>query len=104
MEQTLEESIAAIYGSKEPSAEPPTQPPGTVEPDKPEPEPPKPSVPQEPGIPGTVDSTGLIKAAQEHYEKAQQYLKEGNWAGYGEELEALKSVLDQLAELIAEEQ
>jgi uncharacterized membrane protein (UPF0182 family) len=104
MEETLEESIAAIYGSEDPSTEPSVQPPGATDPEKPVIEPPTPSIPQEPGIPGTIDSTILIKAAQEHYEKAQQFLQEGNWAGYGEELDALKSVLDQLAELIAEEQ
>ena len=30
---------------------------------------------------------------------AQQYLKEGDWAGYGKELDALQAVLNQLAEL-----
>ncbi len=99
MEPTLEESINAIYGSKEHPAE--TKPPAV--PEKPGVKPPTPTTPEQPVEPKT-DSYSLIKAAQEHYEKAQQYLKEGNWAGYGEELQALKSVLDQLAKLAAKEQ
>ncbi len=38
----------------------------------------------------------LIEEAVEHYDKAQEYLKQGNWSGYGEELEALKEVLTEL--------
>jgi len=33
----------------------------------------------------------------------RQYRREGDWVGYGRELDALKTVLDQLAELTAEE-
>ncbi|GAI17531.1 unnamed protein product, partial [marine sediment metagenome] len=40
-----------------------------------------------------------IEEAQQHYDKAQQYLSAGDWAGCGEELDALKAVLDQLAKL-----
>jgi hypothetical protein len=38
----------------------------------------------------------LIKEAWEKYESAQQYLKEGNWKGYGEEQEALEKILSEL--------
>ena len=87
MEPTLEESIAAIFGPEVP----PTV---TVV---------KPPAPAEPEEPVVADIAELIEEAQQHYNKAQQYLKAGDWAGYGEELEALKAVLDQLAELAAEE-
>ena len=41
----------------------------------------------------------LAKLAQEHYDKAQEYLKEGDWAGWGEELGKMSEVLRQLVEL-----
>ena len=83
MEPTLEESIAAIFGPEAPPTEPPA--------------------PAEPEEPVVADIAELIEEAQQHYNKAQQYLKAGEWAGYGEELEALKAVLDRLAELATEE-
>ncbi len=80
MEPTLQASIAAIFGAEAPPTEP-------VE-------------PEELVAP---DIASLIAEAQEHYNKAQQYLQAGDWASYGEELEALEAVLEQLAELAAEE-
>ncbi len=41
----------------------------------------------------------LARLAQEHYDKAQEYLKEGDWAGWGEELNKMADVLHQLVEL-----
>ena len=41
----------------------------------------------------------LTRLAQEHYDKAQEYLKEGDWAGWGEELDKMAEVLRQLVEL-----
>jgi len=81
MAPTLEESIAAIFGTEAPPTEP---------------QPPKPAVPV------AEEIANLIEEAQQHYDKAQEYLKSGDWTGYGEELEALKAVLNQLAELTAE--
>jgi hypothetical protein len=81
MEPTLQASIAAIFGAEALPTEP-------VE-------------PEEPVAAPDIDS--LIAEAQEHYNKAQQYLQAGDWTGYGEELEALEAVLEQLAELAAEE-
>jgi len=85
MEPTLRESIAAIFGDEAPPIEP------------------KPPVPAEPEEPVATEIAELIEEAQQHYNKAQQYLKAGDWAGYGKELDALKAVLDRLAELAAEE-
>jgi len=78
MEPTLQGSIAAIFGTEAPLTEP------------------------EPGEPIAADIANLIEEAQRHYDKAQQYLKIGDWAGYGKELDALKAVLEQLANLTAE--
>jgi uncharacterized membrane protein (UPF0182 family) len=85
MEPTLKESIAAIFGTEARPTEPVVEPPPMEEPEE----------------PMTAEIASLIKEAQQHYDKAQQYLKTGDWAGYGEELDALKAVLQQLAELAA---
>ena len=81
MEPTLGESLAAIYGIEAPPV-------------------PKPPAPAKPSETVPADVAELIKQAQQHYDQAQQHLKAGNWAGYGEELEALQSVLEQLAGLV----
>ncbi len=86
MEPTLKESLAAIFGAEALPAEPVVTPPVLVEPEE----------------PVAADIADLIEKAQQHYDKAQQYLQAGDWTGYGEELEALKVVLDQLAGLTAE--
>ena len=84
MEPTLEGSIAAIFGTDLPPTEP------------------EPPIPEEPGEPVPADIAALIEEAQQHYNRAQQYLNAGNWTGYGEELDALEAVLDRLAELAGE--
>jgi uncharacterized membrane protein (UPF0182 family) len=85
MEPTLKESIAAIFGAEVPPTEP------------------EPLPPAEPEEPLPAEIAELIEQAQQHYEQAQEYLKSGNWTGYGQELDALKAVLDQLAELAVRE-
>ncbi len=90
MEPTLAESITAIFGieAAPPSTEPVIKPP-------------PPSKPEAPQM--TADIANLIQQAQQHYDRAQEYLKAGDWSGYGRELDALKVVLDQTARLAAEE-
>lgn len=39
----------------------------------------------------------LVLAANTHYNNAQAQLRAGNWAGYGEEMQALQSVIQQMA-------
>jgi hypothetical protein len=89
MEPTLEESLAAIFGTE------------AIPPEEPEVEPP---IPGEPEELLSAQIVSLIEEAQQHYDKAQQYLKAGDWAGYGKELDSLKAVLDELAELVAEKE
>ena len=44
-----------------------------------------------------ADVPALIREASQHYERAQQLLKQGDWAGYGEETQKLGEVLKRLA-------
>ena len=45
----------------------------------------------------TLKSSNLGVQALDHYNKAKKYLRQGNWAGYGEELAKLEEVLKQLS-------
>lgn len=92
-------SLNAIFGAEPLPPEPVPEPPAPAEPEKPV-EPEKPAEPEEPIAAEIAD---LVKQAQQHYDRAEQALKEGDWAGYGEELNALQAVLERLAELTAEE-
>ncbi|MFH1296355.1 MAG: UPF0182 family protein, partial [Bacteroidota bacterium] len=87
MTSTLEESIAAIFST---TIAPTVQ---------------KPSPPMLPNPPEAISEEviALINQAQSHYQKAQDHLKAGDWTGYGEELEALKTILDKLAEQTAKQ-
>ena len=82
MRSSLEESLAAVFGIEAPTDE--------VTP---------PPEPDEPLQPISGDLPSLIREAQQHYDLAQQRLASGDWAGYGEELAALKVVLEHLAKL-----
>ena len=95
MEPTLRESLEVIFGVEGEPSEPVPEPTEPMEPTEP-------VEPTEPTEPATDNIASLIEEAQQHYDKAEQYLKEGDWAGYGKELDALKLVLNRLAELVAE--
>ncbi len=78
MEETLAESLNAIYAGLSSEELPVTSPTAPERSDK---------------------LAELAKLAQEHYNKAQEYLKEGDWAGWGEELSEMSKALRQLVEL-----
>ncbi len=78
IEPTLKEALAAIFGTQAAPTEPAVTSPGGT---------------------ATADLSGLINQAQQHYNQAQEYLKTGDWAGYGKEQTALQAVLEQLAKL-----
>jgi uncharacterized membrane protein (UPF0182 family) len=86
MEATLEESLAAIFGTEAPPSGPVVEPPSPLPPE----------------VPMAPEIIELVEEARQHYEKAQEYLKVGDWANYGSELDALKAILDRLAEYTAE--
>ena len=89
MRTTLEESIAAIYSTVLPE-----------EPDIEEPDEEEPPTSEEPV---SAEIAALIEEAWQHYERAQEFLQAGDWAGYGEALEAFEEILQQLVEFSAGE-
>ncbi|MCJ7620672.1 MAG: UPF0182 family protein, partial [Anaerolineae bacterium] len=74
MANTLDEALASFGGT------PVTPPPQQVEPTEPS------------------NARDLALSAMGHYEQAQQYLQQGDWAGYGAELEAMQNDLQALLE------
>ena len=63
----------------------------------------EPPATEEPATPAAAEIAALIEEAQQHYARAQELLMAGDWAGYGQELEALGEVLVHLEELISGE-
>jgi uncharacterized membrane protein (UPF0182 family) len=54
----------------------------------------------EPQEPAEAPEVGdLAASALEHYQRAQEYLQEGDWAGYGAELEAMHQDLEALIDI-----
>ena len=50
-----------------------------------------------PPVPSAPDTQALIHEAQQHYERALQLERQGDWAGYGDEIRKLGEVLNKLA-------
>jgi len=50
-----------------------------------------------PAVSKTLETHDLGGIALEHYNKAKDYLRQGNWAGYGKELEQLENVLKKMS-------
>jgi hypothetical protein len=48
-------------------------------------------------LPSLESISGLVQQALKDYNEATQKLKEGDFAGYGELITGLKTILDQLA-------
>ena len=83
MRETLDEALTAIFGT------------GTGIPT-----PPTPPTPPSDDLP--ADVRGLIEKAQGHFDRAQESLKQGDWAGYGSELAELERTLAELARITEE--
>jgi len=81
MEETLETALQRIFGGERPRE--------TVSPD-----------PRTPGAVSALLPTNpivrQISEALSHYRRAQDLLRQGNWAGYGEELRKMEAVLSTL--------
>ncbi|MCC6444706.1 MAG: UPF0182 family protein [Armatimonadetes bacterium] len=79
MEQTLEEALYRIFGSR-PSA--PVRPsPITAGALRPAP---------------SADTSSLASQAMSHYNRAEQSSRQGDWAAFGSELKKLKAILEQM--------
>jgi len=81
MEQTLAQSLSAIYAGL-PAEEPAVPTPSPA-----------------PEVPLPAELSELAELAQKHYNQAQEYLKAGDWASWGKELEKMEEVLNQLVKL-----
>ena len=55
-----------------------------------------------PAIPETLDINNLAGLALEHYNRAKDYLRQGNWAEYGKELEHLEKILKDITRITKE--
>ena len=80
MKPTLDEALRALFGAGP----------------QPQPQPPQPQ-PQPQG-----DLAGLIEEANRVYDEAQSALRAGDWASYGEKIQRLGQILDQMSSLSAE--
>jgi len=88
MESTLDAALASIFGGQANAA--PTAPAGAGGAPG--------AAPAAAGAPATAANfTELSREARQHFEKAQQLLKQGDWAGYGDEMKKLQDVLNRLA-------
>ncbi len=89
MEETLAEALSVIFGEAGPGVGQPGQP----------------EVPGQPTEPGQLpedygeNMEELIASANQLFQKAQEALKDGNWAQYGEYLGSLEEVLNRMQQL-----
>ncbi|MDN5325819.1 MAG: uncharacterized protein PWP41_515 [Moorella sp. (in: firmicutes)] len=83
MADTLAGALQVIFGTQTPA-----------------PAGPQPPFPAATGNPGNL--SGLIKEANRLYSEAQGRLKQGDWAGYGENLKKLEQVLQEMGQKVAE--
>jgi hypothetical protein len=85
MEETLDAALSKIFsGTVTTSAPPPPTAPAAQ------------AHPKAPGAPA-VDTQALIREANQHYQRALELQRQGDWAGYGEEIKKLGEVLNRLA-------
>lgn len=84
MEPTLEQALLKLFGDKQlPVESGTTKPPG----DQPVP---------------ASSLTDLAKSAREYYDRAEQRLREGDWAGYGENVNKLNEIIRQIEEAVVQ--
>ncbi len=90
MEATLDAALSRIFGGTV-SSSAPTGSAATAGQ--------SPSAPSAPSAPpGAADLQALARDANQHYERAQQLLRQGDWAGYGAEIKQLGEVIKRMAQ------
>jgi uncharacterized membrane protein (UPF0182 family) len=92
MEETLEASLAQLFGTDREGPAPPSE--GEVV-RAPDAGAPQPSATQPPAAPGAAD-TALAAQAKGHYDRAIAAQRAGDWAKYGEEIRLLGEVLNRM--------
>ena len=101
MEPTLTRALEVVFGQAEPSQ--PTTNEGSPTPGvSPTPQPgetPEPTASPQPtqNLPSDIDA--LIQQANDSFNRAQQLLRDGDFAGYGQEIAHLRQLLQRLAQL-----
>jgi hypothetical protein len=90
MEATLDAALTRIFGGTVTTTEArPASVPGQAAPSS--------TAPGAKAGPAASDTQALIREANQHYERALQLQRQGDWAGYGDEIKKLGEVLKQLA-------
>ncbi|MGH7888027.1 MAG: UPF0182 family protein, partial [Candidatus Binatia bacterium] len=80
MEETLEQSMQRIFGAKlAPDSAPATA-----------------TAPAAPATEALKAGQNLPRQALEHFQRSQDYLKQGNWVGYGDELKKVEALLKEM--------
>ncbi len=101
MEPTLARALEVLLGRAPPTAptigEGSPTPPASATPQPGETPEPTPSPQPTENLPADVDA--LIQQANDSFNRAQQLLRDGDFAGYGEEIARLQDILQRLAEL-----
>ena len=105
MEPTLGRALEVVLGRAPPSGpaveEPGASPTPAATPAEGETPAPTPSPAPTSALPEDVDA--LICEANAAFERAQQLLRQGDFAGYGEEIARLQDILQRLVELTGEQ-
>jgi uncharacterized membrane protein (UPF0182 family) len=100
MEPTLERALQVVLGRAAPTIPTAGEPGLTEEPEvTPIPGTPRPTSTPAPTDDLPDDTDALIAEANASFQRAQQLLQQGDFAGYGEEVERLQEILQQLSEL-----
>ena len=99
METTLARALDVVLGRASPSGPAVEQPTPGASPTLSPGETPEPSATPEPTSAPSDDTDALIAQANESFDRAQQLLREGDFAGYGQEIERLQGILERLMEL-----
>lgn len=97
MRETLDEALTALIEAAPPVAEIVAEPPTEEEPGAAEGEQETPTDGEDIPVDGTIEE--LVVSANEHYTAAEAAQRNGDWATYGREIEALQRDLEQLLEL-----
>lgn len=89
MEETLDQALERLFGSR---VEPPLQPPATALVADAAP---RATGEAQEAAAGGIDAA-LARQAQDHFARAMEAQRQGDWAGYGQEIERLGEVLERL--------